>query len=86
MASTAVPHPVVTRNRVALARDIVALLDATPGLFAAGRPTSMAVAQFGPTVWSDIHRALSVDRPISGKVFSANTISVVVGLLAARES
>ena len=80
MNTTAVPHPKATANRVALSHQIVGVLDASPGLFAAGHPTSLAVSQFGPAVWADVNAVLGRTRPISPM-----TVAVVVGLLAARE-
>ena len=76
-----IPHPVATANRVALANRIVAALDAMPDLFAAGAPSAVAVAQFGPTIWNAINAELGRDRPISPM-----TVAMVTGILAARDA
>lgn len=85
--SPTIQHPVATANRVALAQRIVAVLDANLGLFAAGEPTSHAVAQFGPVLWADINRQVAdVDGTVGrARPISDLTIATVVGLLAARE-
>lgn len=74
------PHPSATRNRVALAADVVAFLDDNPGLFAAGKPTTYGVEQFGPDMWDNINARLGRDR-----VISPMTVAVVLGILAGRE-
>ena len=74
-----IPHPSATANRVALARQIVAVLDENPGLFAAGAPSSFAVEQFGPDMWAVVNYRLGRDR-----VISPMTVAVVIGMLAGR--
>lgn len=74
-----IPHPSATANRIALANEIVAVLDENPGWFAAGRPSSFAVEQFGPDLWAVINHALGRDR-----VISPMTVAVVIGILVGR--
>ncbi len=74
-----IPHPVATANRVALASEIVAVLDENPGMFAAGAPSSFAVEQFGPDMWAVINARLGRDR-----VISPMTVAVVIGILVGR--
>lgn len=78
-APATIPHPVATANRVALAHEIVAVLDSSPGLFAAGAPSAFAVEQFGPDFWAGVNKALGRDR-----VISPMTVAVVIGILIGR--
>lgn len=75
-----IPHPAETKNRVALASEIVGFLDENPGLFAAGKASAFAVEQFGPDVWDNVNARLGRDR-----VISPMTVAVVLGILIGRD-
>ena len=88
METHTILNPVRTANTVALAERIIATLDESPDLFARGKVTADAVAEFGPAVWALVNsRVPDLDGEVGRKrPISEVTAAVVVGMLAMRAS